>query len=783
MQAHKQLLPKLSMTALAVLSVLSISAAAQETPDAEELASKEQEKGQIEQILVTAQRRVKNLQETPVAVTAVSAENMALAKVDNISNISLLSPSIKFDVTNSAANSANIIIRGIGTVGNSRAFEGAVGVFVDGVYRTRAGQAMQYWLDMDSLQILRGPQGTLFGKNTSAGAVLVESTQPVLGETLFNYELTAGNYGLMLGRATANFAIGDNTAVRIAGLAAEQDGFIEDPNGGNYNEKAPRAAKVQIYSEPTSSFNWQLIADYSKEEVNCCYGQVDDIDGPLQPVINSLILARGLELPSENFDDYEQVLSNDTAQTVTDKGAVLKLNWQLSDSLSLHSVTGYRDWKIEQIGMDADFTGANILGISEALQTSMFSQEITLNGELENTGMFESVDYILGAYYADEDIDAHHELWWGDQAQAFWDIVLGVPGAGDATPGKWSDLDMPATSESMAAFMHWNLGLSEKLELNVGLRYSKDEKTGAMVRNYFTPAPNTIFRIIGAQPGPEFDVSFSDSAVSGSIALKYQISPKQMTYASYSRGYKSGGINIDNTGAGTNLNNPDETPGAVPLSPAYKSEFIDGYEIGLKSDYLDGKARTNLAVFYNKMDDLQIAQFIGTRFTVDNAPEASVYGLELENQFVLNDYFTLDADVTWLAEAKFGNGTALDQSSTVNLSDRDFAQAPEWAGNIAISVDYPVFDNSYFVGRLTSSYAGSTFTNTSNDFRRDGQTEWHINLGIQDSDRRWGVFIWCQNCTDERYPTQHFNSPLQGADANTYVSAPRTFGVTLRGQL
>lgn len=773
---------RMTIAAMAVASVFSSTLLhAQEPVETGEKSTKS-ETTQIEKIMVTAQRRVENLQETPVAITAVSAETMALARVDSISNISLLTPSIKFDVTNSAANSANIIIRGIGTVGNSRAFEGAVGVFIDGVYRTRAGQAMQNWLDVDSLQILRGPQGTLFGKNTSAGAVLIESTKPQLNENSVNYEVSAGDYGYLMARAALNVETGDNTAIRIAGLTSKQDGFIENPNGGDYNEKSPTAVKFQIYSEPSDTFNWQFIADYSKEDVNCCYGQVDDIDGPLQPLINSFILARGLELPSSDFEDYQQVLSNDTDQSVKDAGAVLKMNWDLGDNLSLSSVTGYRNWKISQINMDADFTGANILGITESLETSLISQEFTLNGEIA-TDSLHSANYIFGVYYADEEIDAHHELWWGNQAQAYFDILLGLPpGTADATEGKWSDLDMPATSETKAVFTHWKLGLTEKLGLSVGLRYSKDDKTGAMNRNYFTPAPNAAFRLIGAQPGPEFDESFSDSALSGSIALQYQISSNQMMYASYSRGYKAGGINIDNTAAGTNLNNPDEVPGATPLSPKYRSEFIDGFELGLKSDYLDGSARTNLAVFYNDIKDLQIAQFIGTRFTVDNAPEATVYGLELENQFQINDYVKLDADITWLPEAKFGEGTALNQASTVNLANRDFAQAPEWAGNLTLSTYYPISSDMDFVGRFTSSYAGSTFTNTSNDHRRDGQTEWHFNIGLQNPDQSWGVFLWCQNCTDERYPTQHFNSPLQGGDANTYVSAPRMYGVTVRGQ-
>uniref|UniRef100_UPI00117CD940 TonB-dependent receptor n=1 Tax=Microbulbifer mangrovi TaxID=927787 RepID=UPI00117CD940 len=327
-----------------------------------------------------------------------------------------------------------------------------------------------------------------------------------------------------------------------------------------------------------------------------------------------------------------------------------------------------------------------------------------------------------------------------------------------------------------AAFTHWNLDLSERLGLTVGARYSVDEKEGAMVRNYFSPAPTAVFRLLGVQPGPEYADSFEDSAISGSLAARYQVSDDMMVYASYSRGYKSGGVNIDNTAAGTLVNNPAEVPGAVPLDPTYRSEFVDGYELGLKSEYLAGRARSNLALFYNDIEDLQIAQFIGTQFTIDNAPEATVYGLELENQFLLSDAFSLNFDVTHIADAKFGDDPVLGA-----LADRNFAHAPEWAANLALGMDQPVSSDFSLFGRVGLNYSTELYTNTSNDHMRGNQGELAANVGVRSETAGWTLAAWCQNCTDERYVTQHFNSPLQGNDANGYVSAPRTYGVTLRG--
>ncbi|POP52768.1 TonB-dependent receptor [Zhongshania marina] len=804
----------LRMTALASALLAALPATAQSSAGR-----------QLEEVVVTAQRRSESMQDVPVAVTAATSEDMAMAQVDSIGNIQAISPSIKFDVTNSAANSANIFIRGIGTVGNNRSFEGAVGVFFDGVYRTRAGQAMQNWLDIESLQALRGPQGTLFGKNTSAGALIINSTAPSLDVVEGNYELSVGNYGKQMVRGALNTPLSDTTALRVAGLWGSKDGFIEDPNGGQYNDSAPRALKSQLLFEPSDTFSLRVIADWSQEEANCCYGQVDVVDGPMQGYIDQLTMDRGLKTPSNKFEDYEQVLSNDTDQSVEDKGLQVNATWQLASGLQLTSVTSYREWSIEQIGMDADFSGANILGINESLSTEVFSQEFTLSGEFQDFGPFKYADYVLGVYYADEDINADHQLVWGDQATEYVTIYapagLGVPvdlmlaasnltgflqGLGIpvdalplAQPGLISDINMQGTGKSYAAFMHWNFDLTDSLSMTAGVRYSKDEKTGMMRRRFFTANPLEPFRLLGAQPGPEYDDEYTDSAVSGQFALQYQINDDAMAYLSYSLGYKSGGVNLDNQAAGSVGDNPSEptcgvpsTSGTIgdctPNSPNYESEFIKGYELGLKTDYFGGRARSNFALFYNDLTDLQVANFDGLAFSILNAPEAEAYGAEMENQLVLTDALTLGFDVTWLPEARFGESEALTEEALgtpASLSGRDFAQAPEFVGNLSLSLDQPITNNLALRGRIAAYYSGEQFTNPANNQKRDAQTEYAVTIGLESATTGLSVNLWCQNCTDERYVTQHFNSPLQNVgddyDYNGYVSAPRTYGVTLRG--
>ncbi len=738
---------------------------------------------QIEEIVVTAQRREERLQDVPIAVTAANAEGLAVARVDNIVNIRAISPSITFVLGNNAASSSNIQIRGIGTVGNSRTFEGAVGVFVDGVYRTRSGQALQNFLDIDNLQVLRGPQGTLFGKNTSAGAFLVTSARPDPGEFSGTYEATAGNYNSGLVRGAVNIPLSKKAALRIAGLWTSNDGYIKDPNTGeDYNDHHSKALKAQLLVQPTDTLEFRLIADWSRERENCCYGTVDAISGPTQPLIDALTLAQGLSLPSSNWQDYEQVLNHNPDQKIEDRGVALYGSWDTPLGGTLNFTTAYRKWNLAQKHVDPDFSGADIFSLDESFKNKFFSQEFTYNGKVGATPLFTGANYVFGVYYSSEDILAARDLYWGSEGQAYWNAILGAAGlpAGTAyaAPGLWAAEVMPASGKSYAAFTHWTFELNDKVTLIAGLRASKEEKEGAFYNSYYRPQPNDVFRLLGVQPGPAYDRSHTDNAVSGTLGLQYRFSPDTMAYATYSRGFKAGGVNIDSNAAGTVANNPAITPGAVLLDPTFKPEFIDGYEVGLKLDYLNGRARTNLALFYDKMEDLQVAQFLGLQFMILNAPSAKVYGAEIENTFKLNNALTLSAAGTWLPEAKFGTSTLLGAP----LSGRRFSQSPKYAGNLALLLDKNLNSSFAVTGRIAVQYQSEILTDTATNNTQDGYSLVNLSLGVKSLTQGWSLEGWCQNCSDERYFTAQFSTPLQTGDVNAYVGAPRTYGVTLRGR-
>ena len=733
--------------------------------------------GALGDIVVTAQRRTASLQDTPVAVTVADAAVLAEARVENIANISAISPSITFRATNNAASSGSIQIRGVGTSGNSRSFEGAVGVFVDGVYRTRSGQALQNFLDVENLQILRGPQGTLFGKNTTAGAVLITSNAPTLGETTGALQFDYGNFDTVIGRAAVSTPLGENAAIRVAGLYRRNDGFYRDPNDGrDYNGDETWAAKAQLLFEPTDALRVRLIGDYSKSVGNCCYGTVDIPNaGPTQAIIDSLIRARGLTPPSRIKERYEAVLSSDGRQRVEDYGGTMLIDLDVGPG-KLSSITALRNYVLRQDGVDAEFTGADILTLDETFSSRFFSQELTYSGKL--TGGL-NADYVFGAFFSDEDITARRALTWGTQAQAYWDIILagrGLPaGTSQAPAGLRTREVMKGGGQSFAAFTNWDVKLGDRFNVIAGARYTYEKKNGSLDIPFYTPLARDPLRLLGSGPGPNYAATNNRGALSGTLGLQYRPSREAMFYATYNRGFKAGGVNMDASAAGGRANNANEVPGGQPLDPRFQPETVNAYEIGAKFDLFDRRVRLNLAAFHSDIKNLQVAQFLGIQFQILNARSAKVTGLEGEATVKIGRALTLNAAGTWLPEASYGIDPTLNQP----LPGRRFATTPKFAGNLGLNLDTPINDRLSLVGRVQGQYSGRHFTNTQSNAIQPAYGLLNLNAGVQSADG-WRLEAFVTNFTNEVIYARHFQSPLQTGDQNAYLGAPRQYGISAR---
>lgn len=768
----------------------------------------------LAEIIVTAQRRSENLQDVPIAITAANSETLAQARVENVANIQAISPSISFRVTNIATSSANLIIRGLGTTGNSRSFEGSVGVFIDGVYRTRAAAALQNFLDIDNLQVLRGPQGTLFGKNTTAGALLLASAAPSLNDVNGSVEATYGNYDSLIVRGAVNAPLSDTVAFRIAGLASSQNGFYTDSTTGrDLNGNKTRAAKAQLLFEPSENLTVRLIGDYSYSSGNCCYATSAFVDGPTQPLIDLLTVYQpassaqflgvlagaipassmaltGRKLPSSDPSDWEQTLNGDGKQTIEDYGGTLLIDAQVGAG-TLKSVTAVRKFKVDQRDLDPDFSGADIFRYNESFASRFISQEFTYNTKIPSL----NAEAVIGLFFSDEKLKMGRDLPWANQAQFYWDAIfaqLGVaPGTANAAPGTWTTERMGGSAKSYAGFAHLDFAVNDSFNVIAGLRYSQEKKRGYFNNSFYRSSPFDVFTLLGIAPAPAYDATTTNKALSGTLGLQYRPSNDVMFYATYNRGFKAGGVNMDVNAAGTLINNADvynalpapiraaffgNAPAQAPLNPRYKPEKVNAFELGGKVQYLDGRARTNIAFFYYDLSDLQIAQFIGLRFTVLNARSAKDYGVEIENMFQLSDAVTLGLDGTWIPHAKYG----VDPNIDAVLSGSRFRFSPKFSGNATLNLDQPINDNLNLLGRVQVQYTGRALISTATNAEQAPVTLVNANLGFKLPQTGLLIEGWVQNLFDKTWFTQSFPTPLQTGDQNGYPGAPRTYGIRVR---
>lgn len=756
---------------VAVITIAAVAPSVSEVAVAEEFA--------LEEIVITAQRREQSAQDVPLAVTAVDGEAMEVARVENITNMSALTPSLQFVTASSPASTSNLIIRGLGTVGNTRSFEGAVGVFYDGVYRTRPGAAVEKFLDVGSTQILRGPQGTLFGKNTTAGAVLINSEQPDTGSFSGSYNVGYGNFDTWKAKGALNIPVSENSAIRLAALHTETKGFYEDVNTGKaLSGKESDVVKVQWLKDINQDLSIHLIADASDSEGDCCYASVDLKDSPVTSLVDSIILSRGLSLPSDDFGDREAALNIEAIQKITDQGLTLKVNYEIGHG-NLTSITAYRKYNVDRDNADPDFHAIDLVRLNEEFDSKFASQEFTFNADIGGSG-----DVVVGIFYSKEDIQIDREQGNGIDAEFYWDTLLSaeagvdLSGAVAAAPGTFMVEDMSSEVTSLAVFAHSTYALSDQLTLIAGLRYSEEEKYGKFFYKDFQldfeGVPN-VYVALGLGPGPEFEDTFTDEAVSGVLGLQYHIN-ETMAYLTYNRGFKAGGVILDGNGAGILANNPDF--GGTPLTPLYDSEVVDALEFGLKTTYWDGRAQSNMALFFNIVKDIQVAQFIGLQFAVINAEDAELYGLELENTLLLDEGLTLNANVTWLPYAEYGESPTLDPI----LSGNRMRLAAELSTNLGISYETELSETFQLRINTGYQYVGSRFTSTVSDEKQESYNLLNSTISLISTNSGWQIDLWGQNITNEEYVSYDFSSPAQAGDRNAFLGAPRTYGITLRGE-
>lgn len=762
---------------------------------------------QLEVIEVTAQKRQQNLNDVPVSVTAFDQAAFQTAGISSIRDLYIVSPSFFINTLQNKVANSPARIRGIGTTGTEPAFEGAVGFYVDGIYRSRSAMALLAFNDYEMLQVLRGPQGTLFGKNNSAGALLFQTTKPTDGFSAA-INTVVGNYRQRRVSAFVNSPLSDKLIVRASVISDKQDGYTNNPfTGNNTNNIDTGSIKLQaLYTLGETQL--RLIADYNQSEQLCCrgaFGRVDPEGDSVEP-LNQLYstFTAGAPFYDVTGDTFNrQIVSQvDAIDEIYDWGITLDVSHQFGENLELGYLSAYREFTNDQTKGDWDLSPMDFGRDARQLyEFETISQELNLSGQVKLANI--QTDFVLGLYYFHEDL--HHYIiqgtgdFLGENFQALFDSVgsplANVPFDTLAMPDTFfNETDFEHSNKVKAAYGHFTFALTDDLAAIAGIRYS--EETKALVRtNLIADNPLDMYRHMAqnhvgflafgaAFNGPNRQYSIDEDEVTYTLGLQYFIGKSQF-YATYARGYKAGGISLNNDAGGelVSIDNFGTMPTSIEdviLSPerdaTYAPEYVDSYELGIKRLYGEGRGRLNLAAFRAEYEDIQASTFTGTQLLTYNADTALTQGIEIENTYVVTERLTNTVSLTWLENANFGDEPNEFQPL---LPGRALPQAPEFASYVNFAYERDFHEDKVFYADINVTAKSKHSLSIDVDYEQS-YTVWGMRAGVKLMNEALRVDVSCRNCLNKDYLLHagpsvfQFHNPVSGMTA-----APRTWHLTL----
>ena len=569
------------------------------------------------EIIVSARRRDERLIDVPVAVTALSSQDIERLQAVDLSGLQGTSPNLNIVQGRGSAASANIFIRGIGQPDALQTFDPAVGVYIDGVYLSRIQGALLNLGDVERIEVLRGPQGTLYGKNTIGGALSIVSKKPDFNTVKAAGSALYGSYNqILLNGYVSAPLVADKVALSIAGQYDKRDGLVTDPlTGRKYNDRDSITGRAILRAKPTDSLELILSGDYTRQRNALTLGYAT------APLLQTSLFPGGVKtlVPAQPYGAYDYKASTsfkgNEGQRLDHWGVSLTANWDLNDEFTLSSITAYRKLRPD-LFIDIDATQAELGDVFVGIDQHQFSQEVQLKWDM---GKFKGV---FGLYYLNENVASHQE--------AYADDLFTFVG-GPVTFTRF--IDDEQNTKSYAAFGQATYDFTDQLSLTAGLRYTKEDRR----YNRFTTTAsnqaflnNISFRFPDNLPAPlnANDTAHFD-AWTPMVTLSYKPTSDSLVYASASRGFKSGGFN-GRANAASDLT--FVVNGAPTLLTTFQPEKVWTYEGGAKGSFLGGKVRLSGDVFLSDYTDFQARVGGGTvgAFPVLNAGKLRIWGIEFE---------------------------------------------------------------------------------------------------------------------------------------------------------
>jgi outer membrane receptor protein involved in Fe transport len=788
----------------------------------------------VGEVIVTAQKREQRLQDVPVAVTVLNAQQLERLGVRSVKDMTLLAPGLNA-TTNGDEATTTVRIRGIGTVADNAGLEDAVGIYIDGVYRPRNGVGFNDLGELADVEVLKGPQGTLFGKNTVAGVIQINTLRPSFkfgGDAEFDVQ----NYNGWGGSASVTGPIvGDVLAGRFYFSAHNRDGYLPvvQPPGGTIpaqNDEHMYTARGQLLYAPNDDFKINVIGDYTRRDDHCCtaVGYQNGFPAGLQDAFfpGSIInpVSQNNLTADINFGPVEHI---------RDEGISAQVDWNTPwfGGAKLTSITALRDWR-DAAETDSDYTGADLVNTSpfNVSEFEQFTEELRLNGAAGR------LSWQVGAFYSHENLDVFAPLSFGTDLNEYLAILTSGAGPfatgtynppGGAFPNGVGARDTYHQREhSFSVYTQDDFKITDRLIFTGGIRFTSEHKSLAslydnndesgtcahfesIAEELDVPLTKAVLGIPcldnPAFVGLHTFQQFTENDVTGTAKLTYHFTDNAMVYGSYSRGNLVGGFNLaEVTTAVGNDPNASLTPDPNTFFPA---EYVDAFEIGGKTQLFDRRLLLTVAAFYQKYQNFQLNAFTGTQFIESTIPDARSLGAEAEAYFRVMPGLTLNAGVTY-ADTTYPDTAANRMALGDNTPGSDFFQstplfrlpgshpsfAPVWSAVGGLSYSHPIMNGLVWTFDFDGKYQSSYNTGSDHDpvKLQPAYALFNGRMGIGSANGRWALEIWATNLFDTRYRQAIFDGVIQtfsvpqpssipGLNNYDYFPGqPRFWGGTLR---
>ncbi len=734
----------------------------------------------LEEIVVTAQKRNESAQDVPVSVNVVAGDTLEANGVSNLENMAGLVPNL--NIADSPSGNM-IVMRGLGSGTGNPSFEQSVGLYIDGIYAARGPQFQIPFLDVERVEILRGPQGVLFGKNSIAGAIAIHSNKP---DDIKELTITSA-YIAPQGTSDLSLVASGPLAPTLSGRLVAKKGSNGEYlyNGVSLQDEqqndveALRGILSWSASDSTDVMLKLESANYTETGTNF---QISDYDHTAQPALLTQAIVEDAEAGGEDFEhNYKSYANGKSALWMDSISATLSITQYLGE-YELSALAGLSEYDWENFS-DLDFSASNLLNRQQEENYEQSSMEVRFLSPVGQT-----IEYITGLYYIKRELTIPRVRIDVDYLRAPLNSANGA---------LYSEYDEQSESWSTFSQLTWNItGFSRA---SFGLRYSRESKAGAglqTINEYGSDEqtdtsnplvlPAHLARIqvaefLGAKPF-SYDLKREEEVIDGTFNIQLDVSENTMTYFNLAKATKAGGFNASSMSGD-------------PADWEFDKEQAITYEIGLKSDVMDKRGRVNLAVFYTQFDDLQVSFSDGTSFQTGNAASAISKGVELETNFALTEAWLIGVNAAYLSATynEYAGPCPLNQnvwsqscvaSNGVNqqLAGQPLDQAPEWSGALFFDYRNAIADAWLLGFRVDTTYSDDYIYNPVQDPNSAQDAFWKVNaqLSFSTMDGKWSIALSGYNLSDER--TKNFGGEVLQAPglywANT--QAPRQYGLSLK---